>query len=265
MELQCSRARSAIEASAAAATTAFNFVLQRQRAAALQVIDSYHDSQVGTIAELHVALQEHSSSIGALVAEASSAMQADPETVMMSALFIPALTSASFEGQACAKAAFSVHKAQNETNVVFVPRAVQVVDEALMLGEIVISGQHESIEAADAPANMRSRALPGGSTDVEQSPADVAGEDIAISTQDDVDMKSWSAMSSQKRSKAIETLLRRQLGDWKPPPLVKKVGNGHSSSPKMRPTTLEAPPSIGSSTKKPAPPARSNGRGGGSA
>ncbi len=75
VELQCSRARSAIEASAAAATTAFNFVLQRQRAAALQVIDSYHDSQVGTIAELHVALQEHSSSIGALVAEASSAMQ----------------------------------------------------------------------------------------------------------------------------------------------------------------------------------------------
>jgi hypothetical protein len=142
-------------------------------------------------------------------------------------------------------------QAQNETNVVFVPRAVQVVDEALMLGEIVISGQHESIEAADAPANMRSRALPGGSTDVEQSPADVAGEDIAISTQDDVDMKSWSAMSSQKRSKvetylqsltlfsdgyqAIETLLRRQLGDWKPPPLVKKVGNGHSSSPKCVP------------------------------
>jgi len=28
----------------------------------------------------------------------------------MSTLFIPALTSASFEGQACAKAAFTVHK-----------------------------------------------------------------------------------------------------------------------------------------------------------
>jgi hypothetical protein len=35
---------------------------------------------------------------------------------MMSALFIPALTSASFEGQACAKAAFSVHKVCDEAN-----------------------------------------------------------------------------------------------------------------------------------------------------
>lgn len=37
-------------------------------------------------------------------------LQADPETVMMSSLYIPALNSASYEGQACAKAAFSVHK-----------------------------------------------------------------------------------------------------------------------------------------------------------
>jgi hypothetical protein len=75
VELQCSRARSAVEASAAAAMTVFTNVLQKKRAAALQVIDSYHDSQVGTIAELHVALQEHSSSIEALVAEANSAIQ----------------------------------------------------------------------------------------------------------------------------------------------------------------------------------------------
>jgi hypothetical protein len=125
VELQCSRARAAIDASVAAATSVFNAALQRQRVAALQVVDAYHDSHVGQIAELHVALQEHSSSIEALISEAKSALQvvfsfgaffscdclqADPETIMMSSLFIPALTNASFEAQACAKSAFSVHK-----------------------------------------------------------------------------------------------------------------------------------------------------------
>jgi hypothetical protein len=75
VELQCSRARSAIEASAAAATAAFNIVLQRQRAAALQIIESYHDSQVGTIAELQVALQEHSSALETLMAETNGALE----------------------------------------------------------------------------------------------------------------------------------------------------------------------------------------------
>jgi hypothetical protein len=75
VELQCSRARSAVEVSATSAMTAFNVILQRQRAAALQVIDSYHDSQAGTIAELHVALQEHSSALETLMADTNSALQ----------------------------------------------------------------------------------------------------------------------------------------------------------------------------------------------
>ena len=75
VELQCSRARSAVEVSATSAMTAFNVILQRQRAAALQVIDSYHDSQSGTIAELHIALQEHSSALETLMADTNSALQ----------------------------------------------------------------------------------------------------------------------------------------------------------------------------------------------
>ncbi len=34
---------------------------------------------------------------------------------------------------------------------------------------------------------------------------------------------------------AIESLLRRQLGDWKPPPLVKKGGNSNATGPKCAP------------------------------
>lgn len=75
LELQCSRARSAIEASATAAAAAFNTVLQRQRTVALQVVESYHDSQVGTIAELQVALQEHSTALETLMAETNSALE----------------------------------------------------------------------------------------------------------------------------------------------------------------------------------------------
>jgi hypothetical protein len=75
VELQCNRARSAIEASAAAATASFSAALQRQRAASLQVIESYHDSQVGTIAELQVALQEHSSALVTLMSETNGALE----------------------------------------------------------------------------------------------------------------------------------------------------------------------------------------------
>ena len=75
VELQCGRARAAVEASAAAAAAVFNASLQRQRAAALKVIDEYQDSQVGQIAELHVALQEHSSAIESLAADTNNALQ----------------------------------------------------------------------------------------------------------------------------------------------------------------------------------------------
>jgi hypothetical protein len=88
-------------------------------------------------------------------------------------------------------------QAQNETNVVFVPHAVQVADDSLMLGEIVISGQHESTEAVGAPADVRSRALSGSAQSAERVSADDQGE----GNTSDMDMKSWSAMSSQKRSK----------------------------------------------------------------
>ncbi len=138
VELQCGRARAAVEASAAAAAAVFNASLQRQRAAALKVIDEYQDSQVGQIAELHVALQEHSSAIESLAADTNNALQvvlasnvllfpvnfcrnvfhqADPETAIKSSLFIPALTAASFEAQACAKAAFSIHQVQLATQL----------------------------------------------------------------------------------------------------------------------------------------------------
>jgi hypothetical protein len=82
-----------------------------------------------------------------------------------------------------------------------VPRAVQVADDALMLGEIVISGQHESIEAVGVPDDVRSRALSGNANSAERVSADDQGD----GNTSDMDMKSWSAMSSQKRSK-VKTL-----------------------------------------------------------
>jgi hypothetical protein len=87
--------------------------------------------------------------------------------------------------------------------VVFVPQAVQVAEDALMLGEIVISGQHESIEAVAAPASVLSKALPESSNGAERTPADDQGDGNAS----DMDMKAWSSMSSQKRSK-VDSLNR---------------------------------------------------------
>ena len=93
-------------------------------------------------------------------------------------------------------------QAQNETNVIFVPRAVQVVEEALMLGEIIISGPQAAAEADSAPVVTRGRALPGDvSAAAVQVHPEGPGDGAAAATLEDIDMKSWSAMSSQKRSK----------------------------------------------------------------
>ncbi len=97
-------------------------------------------------------------------------------------------------------------QAQNETNVVFVPRTIQIFDEAMTLGEIVISGQHGTVEVTEANHKTQSqnttRSANGTSGHLDQQTLFSGQGDAHNSTSlDDVDMKSWSAMSSQKRSK----------------------------------------------------------------
>jgi hypothetical protein len=140
-----------------------------------------------------------------------------------------------------------ISQAQNETNVVFVPRTIQILDEAMSLGEIVISGQHATSQATDATSKTQTQNAAGRASGTsahfdEQFLTSGQGDVHNSSSLDEVDMKSWNVMTSQKRSKvgprawcrrtfcvlnflqAIETLLRRQLGEWKPPALAKKGG-----------------------------------------
>lgn len=154
----------------------------------------------------------------------------------------------------------SLPQAQNETNVVFMPRAIQVFDDAVTLGEIVISGQHKAFDATDATTKPLQEIAAGRGN----APNDVGnvtnmtegqGDALTSNALEDIDMKSWNSMTSQKRSKvfpvdvvsarvllnrpaqAIEALLRRQLGEWKPPALTKK---GNSSSATKYVTCISA-------------------------
>jgi hypothetical protein len=102
----------------------------------------------------------------------------------------------------------TVAQAQNETSVVFMPRAINIIDESVMLGEIVISGQHETVEVTDAITKT-----PHGNTIVRGNAQRANGDEHVVTdgqgdahnpgTLEDIDVKSWSAMTSQKRSKVL--------------------------------------------------------------
>ena len=102
----------------------------------------------------------------------------------------------------------SLLQAQNETNVVFMPRTIQVFDEAVTLGEIVISGQHKAFDATDATAKPLHE-IAAGRGNAPSEIGDVPnmtegqGDAFASNALEDIDMKSWNSMTSQKRSKVF--------------------------------------------------------------
>jgi len=98
-------------------------------------------------------------------------------------------------------------QAQNETNVVFVPRAFKDFDEAGMLGEIIISGQHGTTSPTKTQnQTVVSRGLVQTGNGSEQISIDGPGDPQDPAALEDIDMKSWGAMSSQKRSKVCVLL-----------------------------------------------------------
>ncbi len=106
----------------------------------------------------------------------------------------------------------TVAQAQNETSVVFMPRAVKIIDESVMLGEIVISGQHETLEVTDASTktphgNAVVRGNAQRANGDEHVLADGPGDAHNTGTLEDMDVKSWSAMTSQKRGKVLSLYL----------------------------------------------------------
>ncbi len=72
-----------------------------------------------------------------------------------------------------------------------------------MLGEIVISGQHETTTSPAKAQNQTvvSRGLGQTGNGSEQISIGGIGDPQDSAALDDIDMKSWGAMSSQKRSK----------------------------------------------------------------
>jgi hypothetical protein len=76
-----------------------------------------------------------------------------------------------------------------------------------VIGEALISQQSESIEVSEAPVKVNETAA-GIRIDVSKN----SGEKVVTDNQpdvhnsaalDDIEMKSWSTMSSQKRSKVV--------------------------------------------------------------
>jgi hypothetical protein len=149
-------------------------------------------------------------------------------------------------------------QAHNETTICFTPRTTQVPDDAVMLGDTVFVRQgrvDDTRSQADSPVKLQNASGKGpslgaaaGSSSVqsgnvsEKALNDGQGAAQPSPVQVDVDLNSWSAMSSQKRSKVLSLcppvvarcscslILRRQsklsydasLVNGLPPPSLKR-------------------------------------------
>ena len=112
-------------------------------------------------------------------------------------------------------------QAHNETTICFMPRTTQVPDEAVILGETVFAGQGGATRnAADSPAKVPNESVKSSSLEVAAGSSIVQSGNVSEKVVNespsaaqpspvhaDVDLNSWSAMSSQKRSKVFFYLL----------------------------------------------------------